>query len=183
MDLEQDGKKRDFRVLGFVGREQERRALDAALGRAIRFNAPQFVTAIGENGLGKTRLVEEWAKHVDKAAEFRVFLASGKPRADGEATPFTMLAALLRKRFGIATEMDGTAAQTIFRAELQAVFGDRRVSEVAGLLGQFLGFEMSESPLAQSLALRPERQLDMARAVLGRFLEEDCAQAPTGPGG
>ena len=178
MDLEQDGKKRDFRVLSFVGREQERRALDAALSRAIHFDAPQFVTVIGENGLGKTRLVQEWGRQVDRAAEFRVFLASGRPSTDGKAAPFTMLAALLRKRFGIAPEMDDIAAQTAFRAELQEVFGDRRVSEVAGLLGQFLGFEMSESPLAQSLALRPERQLDMARAVLGRFLEEDARKHP-----
>ena len=148
MDLEQDGKKRDFRVLSFVGREQERRALDAALSRAIHFDAPQFVTVIGENGLGKTRLVQEWGRQVDRAAESRVFLASGRPSTDGKAAPFTMLAALLRKRFGIAPEMDDIAAQTAFRAELQEVFGDRRVSEVAGLLGQFLGFEMSESPLA-----------------------------------
>ena len=62
MDLEQEGKKWDFRVRSFVGREQERRALDAALGRAIRFDAPQFVTVIGESGLGKTRLVQEWVK-------------------------------------------------------------------------------------------------------------------------
>ena len=178
MDLEQEGKKRDFRVRGFIGRVEERRALDAALGRAIRFDAPQFVTVIGESGLGKTRLVEEWAERADKAAEFRVFLASGKSSGDVPAAPFTMLAALLRKRLGITAGMEDTASQAAFRAELQAVFGDRRVSEVAGLLGQFLGFEMPESPLAQSLAMRPERQLDMARAVLGRFLEEDARKHP-----
>jgi len=161
-----------------VGREPERRALDAALGRAIRFDAPQFVTVIGESGLGKSRLVEEWVKQVAQAAEFRVFLASGKPSADGQTAPFTMLAALLRQRLGITAEMDDTTAQAAYRAELQAVFGDRRVSEVAGLLGKFLGFEMAESPLAQSLAMRPERQLDMARAVLGRFLEEDARKQP-----
>ena len=178
MDLEQVGKKRDFLVRGFVGREQERRGLDAALARAIRFDAPQFVTIAGESGLGKTRLVQEWVNGVGKAAEFRVFLVSSKPSADGQAAPFSMLAALLRKRLGITAEMEETAAQTAFRAEVQAVFGDRRVSEVAGLLGQFLGFEMAESPLAQSLAMRPERQLDMARAVLGRFLEEDARKHP-----
>ena len=178
MDLEQDGKKRDFRVPGFVGRMEERRALDAALGRAIRFDAPQFVTVIGENGLGKTRLVQEWVKQVEERGEFRVFLAKSKSPADRQAAPFMMLAALLRKRFGITAEMDDIAAQAAFRAELQAVFGDRRVSEVAGLLGQFLGFDMPESPLAQSLAMRPERQLDMARAVLGRFLEEDARKRP-----
>ena len=178
MDLEQEGKKRDIRVRGFVGREKERRALDAALGRAIRFDTPQFVTVIGESGLGKTRLVQEWVKHVEEAGEFRVFLACGRPPAGGQATPFMTLAALLCKRFGITAEMDEMTARAGFRAELQVVFGDRRVSEVAGLLGQFLGFEMPESPLAQSLAMRPERQLDMARAVLGRFLEEDARKHP-----
>ena len=178
MDLEQEGKKRDFQVRVFVGREQERRALDAALDRAIRFDAPQFVTVIGENGLGKTRLVQEWAKRVSDAGDFRVFLASGKPTVEGsQAKPFTTLAEILRARFGIGVKDDSTA-QAAFRGELQGVFGDRRVSEVAGLLGQFLGFEIPESPLAQSLAMRPERQLDMARAVLGRFLEEDARKHP-----
>jgi len=172
------GKKRDFLVRGFVGRVEERRALDAALGRAMRFDAPQFVTVVGENGLGKTKLVQEWAKQVEGRGEFRVFLARGKSPTDGQAEPFTMLAALLRERLGITAEMDGLTAQAAFRAELQSVFGDRRVSEVAGLLGQFLGFDIPESPLAQSLALRPERQLDMARAVLGRFLEEDARKHP-----
>ncbi|MGA9652410.1 MAG: AAA family ATPase, partial [Polyangia bacterium] len=178
MDLEQEGKKRDFRVRSFVGREQERRALDGALARAIRFDAPQFVTVIGESGLGKTRLVQEWVKHVEEGGEFRVFLADGRKPADRQAPAFMMLAALLRKRFGITAEMDDTTAKAGFRTELQSVFGDRRVSEVAGLLGQFLGFDMPESPLAQSLAMRPERQLDMARAVLGRFLEEDARKHP-----
>jgi len=179
MDLEQAGKKRDFRVQAFIGREQERRALDAALGRALRFDSPHFVTVVGENGLGKTRLLEEWIKHVREVAEFRVFFAAGRPPTEGgEPAPFAALAALLRQRFGITPEMDGAIAQGAFRDELRVVFGDRRVSEVAGLLGQFLGFEMPESPLAQSLAVRPERQLDLARAVLGRFLEEDARRHP-----
>ena len=178
MDLEQEGKKRDFLVRGFVGREPERRALDAALSRAIRFDAPQFVTVIGESGSGKTRLVQEWVKHVGEAGEFRVFLANSRPLGDDRAAAFMVLAALLRKRLGVTAAMDAMTAQTAFRAEVQAVFGDRRVSEVAGLLGQFLGFEMPESPLAQSLAMRPEQQLDMARAVLGRFLEEDARKQP-----
>jgi tetratricopeptide (TPR) repeat protein len=178
MDLEQAGKKRDFRVRAFVGREKERRELDAALGRALRFEAPQFVTLVGENGLGKTRVVQEWCNQVRTKGEFRVFCAAGKLAEDGSIAPFSALAALLLQRFAITEDLDDAAAQAKFRHELQVVFGDRRVSEVAGLLGQFLGFEMPESPLAQSLALRPERQLDMARAVLGRFLEEDARKLP-----
>ena len=179
MDLEQTGKKREFRVRTFVGREKERRELDAALSRALRFDTPQFVTLVGDNGMGKTRLIQEWMRQVNASGDFRVFYASCKPlQNDGPAVPFSSLAALLRQRFAIAADMADGAAQATFRHELQVVFGDRRVSEVAGLLGQFLGFEMPESPLAQSLALHPERQNDMARAVLGRFLEEDARKHP-----
>jgi predicted ATPase len=174
MDLDQAGKKHDFRVRAFVGREKERRELDAALGRALRFESPQFVTLVGENGLGKTRLIQEWCGQVRAKGEFRVYCAAGGPAEDGSVAPFSTLAALLRERFAITGNKDTSSALSLFRHELQVVFGDRRVSEVAGLLGQFLGFEMPESPLAQSLALRPQRQLDMARAVLGRFLEEDA---------
>ncbi len=178
MDLDQAGKKRIFQVRSFVGREKERRELDAALGRALRFEAPQFVTLVGENGLGKSRLLEEWSGQVRSAREFRVYSAAAKPAQDGSVAPFSTLASLLRQRFAITVDMSESEAQAAFRHELQIVFGDRRVAEVAGLLGQFLGFEMAESPLAQSLALRPERQLDMARAVLGRFLEEDARKIP-----
>jgi tetratricopeptide (TPR) repeat protein len=65
-----------------------------------------------------------------------------------------------------------------FGQELQAVFGDRRVAEVAALLGRFLGLEMSESPLGQALSTRPDQEIDLGRAVLCRFLEEDAAAQP-----
>jgi Cdc6-like AAA superfamily ATPase len=110
MDLDQAGKKRDFRVRAFVGREKERRELDAALGRALRFEAPQFVTLVGENGLGKTRLVQEWCGQVRAKGEFRVYCAAGTVADDGVVAPFSALAALLRQRFAIADDMDDSTA-------------------------------------------------------------------------
>jgi predicted ATPase len=67
---------------------------------------------------------------------------------------------------------------TRFREELRKVFGDRRVAEVAGLLGRFLGLGLPESPLGQALASRPDQELDLSRAVLCRFLEADAALHP-----
>jgi tetratricopeptide (TPR) repeat protein len=88
------------------------------------------------------------------------------------------VAELIRRRFGIDERVDPDGALASFRAELQVVFGDRRVGEVAGLLGRFLGFELPESPLGQALALRPDQETDVARAVLCRFLEEDARRRP-----
>src|SRR5262245_49224672 len=139
---------RDLRG-GFFGREAELEALDAALARAVKFQAPQAVTIVGALGFGKTRLVDEWLSRKAQA-DLRVVRAAA-PReefeTEGPPAPRALLTALLRARFHVAEASDGAQAVASFRSELQRVFGDRRVAEVASLLGGFLGFEMPESPL------------------------------------
>ena len=176
MTLERLGEKRDFRVGRLIGREAERRNLNAALDRTLRFEAPQFVTVIGSAGIGKSRLLAEWLKEVGDRLDFRsvfVSAAGGSSAAAGG-----VLGHLLRARIGLTADMDKESTLAIFREELQTVFGDRRVSEMAGLLGSFIGLSPAGSPLVQSLAMRPEQQAELSRAVLCRFLEEDARQRP-----
>ncbi len=174
--------ERSLRQPGFVGRQDVWRALDAATERALRFDAPQFVTIVGALGMGKTRLVSDWGHGLTGQGRFRVVRARAELPVVGEhgllVEPFALLAALLRDRFGITVEMDVATALQRFSSELQQVFGDRRVAEVAALLGRFLGFDLPESPLGHAIASRPEREAEIARAVLGRFLEEDARRQP-----
>jgi tetratricopeptide (TPR) repeat protein len=162
-----------------VGRVEEMAALDAALERAVRFKAPQLVTVVGPTGIGKSRLCREWLKR--PAAPARRIVSVGAPERDasaGEPEPFGLIAAMLRQRFGLAGLDREGAALLHFRDELQRVFGDRRIAEVAALLGGFVGFEMPESPLSQALSRKPEQGIDLARAVLCRFMEQDAAETP-----
>ena len=161
----------------FVGRQRELEVLDAALARAARFKAPQMVTVLGPLGIGKSRLLREWLA-TKTMAGLRVVTCAAPADPVAERSAYGMLAALLRDRFGLATALNGDDAVVQFRAELQQVFGDRRVAEVAALLGGFLGFEMPESPLSRALAGKPEQGADLARAVLCRFLEQDAAGQP-----
>jgi tetratricopeptide (TPR) repeat protein len=165
----------------FFGRDTELEALDAALDRAVRFSAPQTLTIVGALGFGKSRLVEEWLR-ANEGAGLRVVRAgiARRERAGvaGSAAPRALLAALLRDRFQLDGAPDPEAALAWFRSELQGVFGDRRVADVASLLGGFLGFEMAESPLVQALVGKPEQGAELARAVLCRFLEQDARQRP-----
>ena len=177
MTLERLGEHRSFRVQRLIGREAERRGLNAALDRTLRFEAPQFVTLIGSAGIGKSRLLAEWLKEVGERRDFRtVFVSAVGDMPKGE--PGGVLGHLLRARIGITAELDKDATLALFREELQAVFGDRRGSEMAGLLGAFIGLTPAGSPLVQSLAMRPEQQAELSRAVLCRFLEEDARQRP-----
>jgi len=175
---EQSCGRRDFRVHSLIGREAERRNLYAALDRAVRFEAPQFVTLVGCAGMGKTRLLATWLKDVAEKGEFRCVRVSAKDLREG-ASPIGVMGGLLRARIGVTADMADDAAMALLRGELQSVFGDRRVSEIGGLLGGFMGLSPVGSPLVQSLAMRPEQQGDLSRAVLCRFLEEDARKQPT----
>jgi tetratricopeptide (TPR) repeat protein len=165
----------------FHGREAELAELDAALDRAVRFQAPQTVTVLGALGFGKTRLVDEWLR-ANEGAGLRVVRATAARRelgaAASSAAPRSLVASLLRDRFQLDGAPDSEAALGWFRSQLQGVFGDRRVADVASLLGDFLGFEMAESPLVQALVGKPEQGAELSRAVLCRFLEQDARERP-----
>lgn len=167
--------------LPFVARPTEWRALETALERAVRFEAPQMVTVSGPLGIGKSRLLQAWLDDVTQRSVFRVVRA-GRREATVAAkhTPerFAWWGAFLRMRLGLTREMGRQTAMELFRGELQSVFGDRRVAEVAAFLAPFLGFELPESPLLHALAGKPESYADVARAVLCRFLEEDARITP-----
>lgn len=151
-------------------------AFDAALDRAVRLRVPQFVTVLGPLGIGKTRLWAEWLSGVSGLGLriARVALsATGGGQGGGN-----LIGALLRQRFGISSHFSPEAALVQFRGEMQRVFSDRRVAEVAALLGRFLGFELRESPLSQAIASTPSQGRDLAQAVLCRFLEQDARESP-----
>jgi tetratricopeptide (TPR) repeat protein len=177
MTPEQPCEKREFRVHRLIGREAEKRSLYAALDRAMRFEAPQFVTLVGAAGVGKTRLAADWLAGVEEEGDFRCVRVSAV-RGDGASVAGGVAGCLLRARLGIDATHDSGSALDRFRSELRTVFGDRRVSEIASLLGGFIGLEPTAGPLLQSLTMRPEQQGELARAVLCRFLEEDARQQP-----
>lgn len=160
----------------FTGREKEFEVLDAALERAVRFRAPQLVTILGPVGMGKTRLWAEWMAEIAGPGLRVVREALAVPGA--AAGSRNLIGALLRRRFGIGPQLGPEAALVEFRTEMQRVFVDRRVAEVAALLGKFLGFELRESPLSQALSSTPGQAADLARAVLCRFLEQDAQESP-----
>jgi len=171
-----DGGRGRLHPAAFRGRDGEFQALDRALERAVTLREPQFVTVLGTLGMGKTRLWGEWLGEMTGPGlrVMRVALSAlGRDPSDGN-----LLGALLRQRFGIAPHHGPEAALVQFRSELQRVFGDRRVADVASLLGRFLGFDLRESPLSQALVTTANQGADLARAVLCRFLEQDASTSP-----
>ena len=82
--------------VSLVGRDEEMRTLEAACARAVRERATALVTVIGEAGLGKTRLVHEFAGHLSG----EVSVLTGRCLPYGEGITFWPLREIVRQACG-----------------------------------------------------------------------------------
>lgn len=156
-----------------VGRERELAEMAEAVSRAIDFQAPQLITVVGNQGTGKSRLIAELLeRHV--APSSRVF--RGRASADGGR--YGVLDQLLRNRFALPEGEPVQSCKARFTAEVERVFGDRRVAEVLHFLGQFLDLDFPDSPFLRVLGESPNQNDEITRTVLRRFIEVDAQESP-----
>ena len=123
--------------LPLVGRTREIAALRAEFRRSVAGPGGRLVTLLGEAGVGKSRLIEEFVRSVaDEAAVLR-----GRCLSYGDGITFYPLAEVLRQAAGIVPEDSEEDA----RIKLKSCFGEEladatsRVESVMGLSGHPYG--------------------------------------------
>ncbi|MEU5373873.1 adenylate/guanylate cyclase domain-containing protein [Streptomyces sp. NPDC005951] len=89
----------------FVGRGAERRALDAALERAVREGAAGLLRVTGEAGIGKTRLVREWL--AGRSASGGLAYGAGRCRSYGDHGTLAPLADAVRSLLAATDPAEG----------------------------------------------------------------------------
>jgi predicted ATPase/DNA-binding SARP family transcriptional activator len=162
-----------------VGRGEELRRLEAAHARAAREKVTMTVTVIGEAGLGKTRLVQEFAGGLGREAH----VLNGRCLSYGEGITFWPLRDVVRQAADgdsperikalLADEADATAvAEQLHRALGPGTQGRTAAAEIFWAAGRFLETLARRRPLlivfedvhwaeptfldlVESLALRP----------------------------
>jgi len=160
----------------FVGRKREMEILDDALAAVEGKGETRVVTILGNQGLGKSRLIHEFVmKHrAGSALVPRVYRGSGR---DTDAS-YGILGRLLRMRFGLVENMDENTLKNAVREQVSKVVGDRKVGDVVYFLGQFLEVPFEESPLTRAVADDPIQGRLLRRAVVRSFIEADAAHSP-----
>jgi DNA-binding SARP family transcriptional activator/class 3 adenylate cyclase len=93
----------------FVGRQDELDLLKRSYARAVRDSAVQLVTITGEPGVGKSRLVREFAAFLD-AQEELVAWRQGRCLPYGEGITFWALGEVVKAEAGILESDDPQAA-------------------------------------------------------------------------
>ncbi|MCK5798861.1 MAG: tetratricopeptide repeat protein, partial [Deltaproteobacteria bacterium] len=155
----------------FVGRSAELAKLATALDAALEHYATQTVLMVGEQGVGKSRIIDQWVATLD-TRKVRVLRASARA---GDRD-FRVFRRLLQGRF--PRPDDPKAQIEVIRAQVEDVMQDRRVTEILHFLGTFLGLAVRGSPFLRAIEDAPGQQEQIASTVLCRFLELDAAQTP-----
>jgi class 3 adenylate cyclase len=129
----------DGLVSPFVGRGHEMRLLKDMLAATDRERRARLISIVGEGGIGKSRLAEEFLHYIDGLAD-NIYWHHGRSPSYGEGLTFWSLGEMVRRRCGIAESDDEHRTITKLRtalAEYVPDADDRAWLEprLAGLLG------------------------------------------------
>jgi class 3 adenylate cyclase len=120
-----------------VGREGELRRL-ASVAESLRSGVGSVVTVVGEPGLGKTRLLIEWARVLrDPAAGLGdVRWIEAGCRTDGRDLPYHLAGAILRRALGLGDDAGPADGRRAVAAAAGSLPGS---GEIIALLAWLLG--------------------------------------------
>jgi len=162
-----------------VGRAKQLAMLEDVVARAVDFQAPQLVTIVGNQGTGKSRLINELITRIsaNKDRAIRVFHGAAERDAAGEPVRLAAITSLLRDRFELTPDPDDVA-RLRFAHEIKSVINSEQVAEMLHLIGGFLGLDYPPTPFLRAVTESPRQHAEIARTALRRFIELDAAQTP-----
>jgi len=161
-----------------VGRSDELHSLREIVARAIDFQAPQLVSIVGNQGTGKTRLINELITGLrEQNNQCRVFHGTAERDTTGKLARFAAISSLLRARFELTPNPD-EASKLRFTHEIRSVFSSDQVSEMLHFLGGFVGLDFAPTPFLRAVTENAKQHSELSRTALRRFVELDAATGP-----
>lgn len=119
----QGARRAEGLVPPFVGRADELRLLKDNLHAADRDGRIRLVSIVGQAGIGKSRLMDEFWNYVDGLTQ-SVYWHHGRSPAYGNELSFWALAEMVRQRAGIAEGDDDHRTRTRLRTMLTEYIAD-----------------------------------------------------------
>lgn len=161
-----------------VGREDALSTLRDVVARASDFQAPQLVTIVGNQGTGKTRLINELIVELGSSdSKIRVIHGAAERDPAGKPVRLSTVASVLRDRFELTPVPDDTS-RLRFTHEVKTVMASDQVGEILYFLGGLVGLEFAPTPFLQAVTESPKQHAELARTALRRFVELDAAASP-----
>lgn len=139
-----------------VGRESELNTL-IDLSLTLQNGAGQVALIIGEAGLGKTRLINEWKNAISAASELSnpPLWIEGHSLSYGQSLAYHLLIDLLRNMLGVATSSSEPVVQQALKKFCEELFGANSPS-VFPYLGHILSIQLEGDALERVRSLDPQ---------------------------
>jgi class 3 adenylate cyclase/tetratricopeptide (TPR) repeat protein len=151
-----------------VGRDRERELLRTAFVRATDDSEPALVTLLGEPGIGKSRLVAEFAAETEAAAGSGVTWRYGRSLPYGEGMTYWALGEIVKAEAGILESDAGVEAQRRLATSATALIEDEGEAEwVAGHLARLVSPAGADREGAGSESFAAWRRYVVAMAERG----------------
>jgi class 3 adenylate cyclase/tetratricopeptide (TPR) repeat protein len=153
----------------FIGRQDDLALLQRTYHRTVRESSVQLVTIVGEPGVGKSRLVDEFIRYIDGLPEF-VICRRGRSLPYGDGITFWALGEIVKGQARILESDSSDVAEAKLAATIEEFVEDPGEREwIRGRLAPIVGVEDEGSASAE----RSE-----SVTAWRKFLEAIAATAP-----
>ncbi len=150
-----------------IGRERELQQLQDIFTQTIQGSSSQIVSLIGDPGIGKSRLLDDFNVWLDQYPE-PVHKLYGRAAQQVMGTPYSLLRDLFAYRFDI---LDSDPAPLACQ-KLETGFAEFLIEEPqmkAHFIGSLLGFDLSESPFLINIQDDPSQLRERALFYLNQY--------------
>ena len=155
-----------------VGREAEMLIIQNAFQDTIEDSDTRLITVVGEAGVGKTRLLDEFFNFIELRPE-RIRYFKGRASGTTHSVPYSLWRDMFAFRFEILESDKTETALEKFRQGM----AEYLEPDKAELVGELVGFDFSTSPAVAALLGSPNFG-QLARAYLVAYLRSILAQEP-----
>ena len=178
-------KPRTFRLMNrgvegvetrMIGREQEMRRIQSLARKVIEDKAFRFVTIVGEAGMGKSRLLDEFGSWLELQPTQIKFYKS-RASLEAQKQPYALMREIFAYHFEILDDDPAHVVQKKFsKGFRQSIQYDDQVDLKANVVGHLLGYDI-EDDATRKIFENPQVARDRAfqhvemyfRAVAGHF--------------
>jgi class 3 adenylate cyclase/tetratricopeptide (TPR) repeat protein len=161
-----------------IGRNDELKALQDSVEAVVHNQRSRFVTVVGEAGVGKSRLLDEFENWLDLQPS-SILLFKGRATPDSLDLPYALLRDLMVSCFEILDDDPLPVARRKIVDRFREALGEEKEYEMnAHFVGQLLGYDFRDSPYLQGVFESPQQLRDRALVYLIDFIKAHAIDTP-----